>query len=59
MQMLKTKGLDPAKFADPAYLDKFVDRFLAASDREAAAQNPNPLLDLFRQAGAGAVNVFA
>jgi hypothetical protein len=59
MQMLKTKGLDPAKFADPAYLDKFVDRFLAASDREAAAQSPNPLIDLFRQAGAGAVNVFA
>jgi hypothetical protein len=57
MRMLKTKNFDPAKFADPAYLDKFVDRFLGASDRAAAAQNPNPLLDLFQPANPGGVNV--
>jgi hypothetical protein len=56
-QMLEAKNFDPAKFADPAYVDKFVDRFLAARDREAAAQNSNPLLDLFKPASSGGVNV--
>lgn len=58
-QMLKAKIFDPAKFADPAYLDKFIDRFLSMSDRTDAAQNPNPLLDLFQPATPGGIDLLA
>ena len=56
-RMLSAKNLDPTKFSDPAYLDKFIDRFLSASDRETAAQNPNPLLDLFQPGAGGGLNL--
>jgi hypothetical protein len=58
-RMLAKKSFDPAKFADPAFLDKFVDRFLAVSDRANAASNPNPLLDLFSASSPGGVNLLA
>lgn len=58
-QMLKAKGFDPARFADPRFVDKFVDRFLSANDRANAAERPNPLLDLFRPAAAGRIDFLA
>jgi hypothetical protein len=58
-QMLEKRNFDPAKLADAAFLDKFVDRFLVAADRAGAAANPNPLLDLFQPATQGGINLLA
>jgi hypothetical protein len=51
---LTRAGFDPAKLQDPKALKAFIDRFLAASDRQnaAASGQSNPLLALFAPGGA-------
>lgn len=45
---LERAGLDVSKLSDPRFLEKVIDRFLAASDRDAQAANgPSGLLSLF------------
>jgi hypothetical protein len=53
LSMLEKRGFDPAKLSNPKELDKFVDRYLSAADREAAGSTGgSPLLALF-QSGSG------
>jgi len=62
-QMLKAKRFDPGQFKDPGFLDKFVDRFLMATDRRAAAADVAPAVQLLQQVASagsfGRVNLLA
>ena len=60
LQMLKTRGFDPKKFAEPKFVDQFVNRYLSAVDRQASASGAgSPALQLLRGVGSSGLNVFA
>lgn len=61
--MLKSKGFDPAKLAEPKFLDRFIDRFLTSVDRQTSAATVNPVVALLQPAASGSspggINILA
>lgn len=47
------KAVDVSKFKDPAFVDRFIDRYLANNDRQTSSGSSNPMLGLFGGSSGG------